>query len=233
MTHTEILLDHGRATVEVDQLYKLNRILIDQQGGQTQLLQNGLYEFDAAASTVRVFKGKAAVYPGNDYNTGVKPIDIKSERQLTLTSGPMKPQKFDKDKIQAGDNLYAWSDLRSGYLGQANVDLAYQYSGAPGFAPGWFWNPYLYSYTWLPGDGLFWSPFGYGFYSPWYIYGGGIVYGGRGWYGGHPIHPGGYYGYRGGAEGYRGSAVSAPHASAGFSGGGGFHGGGGGGGGHR
>jgi FecR protein len=230
LTHTEIQLDHGRATVEVDQIYKQNRILIDQPGGQTQVLQNGFYEFDAANSAVRVFEGRAAVFPGLDFNANIKPIVLKGEHQLALTAtaGSIKPAKFDRNATQASDNLYAWSDLRSNYLGQANLTLANEYAGGygygNGFTPGWYWAPGLYSYTWLPGDGLFWSPFGYGFYSPWYIYGGGYIYGGRGFYGGHPV----VGGYRGGvAAGYRGGT------SAGFSGGGAAFHGGGGGGGHR
>jgi len=51
----------GHANVEVDQIYPQNTILVDLDKGQTQLLKNGLYSFDAANSTVRVFDGKAAV----------------------------------------------------------------------------------------------------------------------------------------------------------------------------
>src|ERR1700722_12759112 len=59
LTHTEVRLEHGRASVEADQLYPQNMILIDQKGGQTQLLKNGLYEFNADNNTVRTFVGKA------------------------------------------------------------------------------------------------------------------------------------------------------------------------------
>ena len=87
------------------------------------------------------------------------------------------------------DGLYRWSSLRSEYLGEANLELASEYAGNAGFAPGWAWDPYFYGYTWLPGDGLFWNPFGWGFYSPYYIWGGGFIYG-RGFRGG--------FGYGGG-----------------------------------
>ena len=52
----------------------------------------------------------------------------------------------------------------------------------PSFYPGWYWAGGPVGYTWLPGNGLFWNPFGYGFYSPYYIGGGGFLYGryGRG-----------------------------------------------------
>ena len=232
LTHTEVSIERGRASVEADQLLPQNLILIDQKNGQTQLLKNGLYEFNAENNTVRTFDGKAAVFPGNDMQSNVKPIDVKGGRQLALNGEPAKPQGFDKKQSQ--DDLYKWSSLRSQYLGEANVDLAAQYAGYGGaFNPGWYWDSSLYAYDWLPGGwDPFFSPFGYGFYSPYYLYGGGFVYG-RGFYGRG-------YGYRGGygfsgvhGGGFRGGAVGG-HAvgGGGFGGGGGFHGGGGGGG-HR
>ena len=73
---------------------------------------------------------------------------------------------------------------------EANLDLAEEYAGYPGFYPGWYWAGYPFGYTWLPGAGLFWNPFGYGFYSPYYLYGGGFIYGRYG-DGVYPYH-GGY-----------------------------------------
>ena len=135
-----MLFRSGRAEVEADQLYPQNRILIDQKGGQTQILKNGLYEFNADANTVRAFDGKAAVYPGSDLESNVKPIEVKGGHQLALTGERVKPVGFDKDRTQ--DDLYRWSELRSQYLGEGNVDLAAEYAGyGPaygygGFAPG-------------------------------------------------------------------------------------------------
>jgi len=225
LTQTEVRLQRGRASVEVDQIRKENTILIDLKNGQTQPLKNGLYTFDADSSTVRVFDGKADVYPGQNLNADVKPIEVKGSHQLVLTGEPTSPQHFNKDKSQ--DDLYKWSSLRSEYLGKANVNLASEYAGTPGFNPGWYWAGGPFGYTWLPGNGLFWNPFGYGFYSPYYIYGGGPIYGG--FYG----YPGGY-GYRGGYAyrgGYGGRPIGGGYARSGAAtgfhgGGGGFHGGG-------
>ena len=236
LTHTEIEISQGRASVEADQLYPQNNILINAKGAQTQLLKAGLYEFDTNNNTVRVFDGKAAVFASVTPQPNEKATVVKGGHQLTLTGEAVKPVSFDKKRAQ--DDLYNWSSLRSEYLGEANIELASQYSGGS-FTPGWFWDSGFYGYTWLPGDGLFWNPFGYGFYSPYYIYGGGYIYG-RGGYGGYR----GGYGYHGGpSRGGYGSAHAGAVASSsggfhggggGFSGGGGgFHGGGGGGGGHR
>jgi hypothetical protein len=226
LTKTEVRLVKGRADIEVDQLYKQNLFLVDIPNGQAHLVKQGLYGFDAGNSSVRVFDGEADVYPGSNLNTNIEPIKVKGGRQIALNDGPAKPQHFDKN--HATDDLYNWSSLRSQYLGQANISLAQQYAGASGFYPGWYWAGGPFGYTWLPGDGLFWNPFGYGFYSPYYIWGGGLIYGryGRGFYpyGGSYMRGGVGGGFRGGMAGggFRGGMS-----------GGGFHGGMGGGGGRR
>ena len=216
LTHTEVELERGRASVEVDQIHKENYLLIDQRDGGTQLLQPGLYEFDANNNTMRAFQGKAAVYAGTGAHDGdeqrqLPSVEVKGGHQVTVGEQLSKPTKFDKKDAEQADPLYRWSNLRSQYLGEANLEMASQYAGYGGFTPGWAWDPYSFGYTWLPGDGLFWNPFGWGFYSPWYIWGGGYVYG-RGWGGGYR---GGYY-----HGGYAG------HAAGGMAGG--SHGGGGG-----
>ncbi len=224
LTHTEVELERGSADVEADQLYKQNTILIDQKNGQTQLLKNGLYEFNADNGTMRTFDGKAAVYPGNNYQSDEKPVDVKGGHQMTLTGEAVKPQSFNKDR--AKDDLYKWSSLRSEYLGEANQDLAAEYAGAESFNPGWYWDAGLYSYDWLPGGySPFYSPFGFGFYSPGFLWGGGLGYGyGGGFYGGG-LGYGGYYGRGYGRRDNFGERGGGFHGG----GGGGFHGGGGGG----
>ncbi len=205
LIHTEVRLEQGRASVEVDQIYPQNTILIDMKNGQTQILKNGLYAFDDTNSTVRVFDGKASVRPAANLPATAQPIELKGGRQLALTGDLLKPQGFNKDQA-AADPFYKWSSLRSQYLGEANLSLAEQYAASPGFYPGWYWAGGPFGYTWLPGSGLFWSPFGYGFYSPFYIRGGGFIYGGYGR---------GFYGNRGYAAGVRGGAVRGGGGGAG------------------
>jgi hypothetical protein len=214
LTQTEIRVDRGTAEVEVDQIFKQNDLLVDEGQAQTKLLKNGLYEFDANAGEVRTFDGEAAVSTGDD----AKWVKVKGHHVYALNQAGEKPQSFSADQYAQNDTLYSWSKLRANYLGQANQELAQRYAGQPGFYPGWFWNPGLYAYTWVPGDGLFWSPFGYGFYSPYSIYGRGVIYPGYAMRGGYVHGP-----YRG-RFASRG-AVVAPHS---FGGGmrGSFHGGG-------
>jgi hypothetical protein len=202
ITPTQVEVDRGRISVEVDEIYKQNDIEIIDGGVGTHLAKVGYYEFDANHPTALVFNGEAVVDQGDG-----KYQNVKSHHDVVLVEGAReKPVSFNTHDAQSG--LYNWSSLRSQYLAEANNQIAAQYAGVSGFNPGWYWDPDMWDYTFI-GMGPYWSPFGFGFYPPWGWYGG--YWGGRGFYGG---------GYRGG--GYRGG---------GFAGGGGFHGGGGGGGG--
>jgi len=142
------------------------------------------------------------------------------------------------------------------YEAEANVDGArILYANYCGGGPywgggGWYSDPWFSAYTFMPGGGIFYGPFGWGFYSP------GLVFRAP-FFGGHFYHtfnaadvrawgPGQHYAtssayahgvYTGGgaARGafHSGPAIASGGMRGGFSGGGfhggGFHGGGGGG----
>ncbi len=118
--------------------------------------------------------GKAQVYFGD------QKIELNKGHETVI--GPvLKAEKFDKKKE---DELYAWSNVRSEYDAAASYQtaknvsvnnygggLGYGYGGwgygyGGWFGPGWYWDNGFNSYAWLPGSGAFYSPFGYGFYSP-------------------------------------------------------------------
>src|ERR1700756_11205 len=159
LTSTQLALDKGRAAIEVDEIHPQNNIQIVDNGVPTQLLKDGLYEFNADNDTARVFSGKATAREANKW------VDIKGDRQLALSAdAAQKAQRFGKNS--AKDELYKWSSLRSEYLSEANGELA-GYYGA-GYAPGWYWDPWFYGYTFI-GPDPFYSPFGWGFYPFGYL----------------------------------------------------------------
>ena len=227
LANTEFELDKGRAMVEANDVSKLNHIVADEGGAKILIQKKGLYDFDANNDDVRVFKGKVVV----DAN-GQK-LGLGENRELALnSSGKLKAKDF--DKTQYADDFYRWSGLRSGYLAEADADQARLYvNGGGGWGgPGWYWDPWFDSYTFIPGSGIFYSPFGWGFYSPFETWGSPFFYGG--YYGhyhnfgevhapyGHGFEPRG--GFRGGiGGGVRGGGFRG----GGFRGGGGIRGGGG------
>lgn len=181
LANTEVELVKGRALIEAIDVHKENYIRVDQNGAAVRLLKNGLYDFDADHSQVRVFQGEAEVRAGNQQ------IKLGDKHLLTLTTGgPLKGQGFERRQYE--DEFYRWSALRSGYLAEASIDAARTYVGpGPGWygfgwvGLGWYWNPWFRAYTFLPADGIFWSPFGWGFYSPIFVYRSPYFYG--------PHHP--------------------------------------------
>jgi hypothetical protein len=236
LTDTEVALNRGEALVEVDQIYPQNDIRIAQNGTTTQLLKVGLYEFDANRNLVRVFDGKAQITSQDEH------VTVKGGREVALnTSGKLKARKFDKKNDEAAD-LYRWSGLRSNYLAEANVDAARLYFANGGYGPGWvgagwYWDPWFAAYTFVPGGGILYNPFGWGFYSPRWVYQSPFFYGGD--YGhrftdrpGRVAYGPGPYRSRAidSGSGFRGGRSASPGMGQthGFStgGGGGFHGGG-------
>jgi hypothetical protein len=236
LADTIMTLEKGRAIVEVADIHPENNVRISEDGSSTQLKKAGLYEFDADRDVVRVFDGKATVQVAD------KQIEVKGGHELTLNAaGELKERGFDKKASM--DDFYRWASLRSSYLAEANVDQAQRYAAAPGFAAGgwyangwygngWYWDPWFSAYTFIPGDGIFYDPFGWGFYSPWLVYGApyfGFGFG-RGYYhhfgpGYHPLYAGGHApGFAGHAYNVRGG-ISGIGRSSSF-GGGGFRGGG-------
>lgn len=257
LANTILLLQKGRALVEVTDIRPENNLRINENGASVQLIKPGLYDIDADRDQIRVFDGKAVV------QTNGRQVEVKGGRQLNLQSPDrLKAQKFDRKTYQ--DDFYRWASLRSSYLTEANIDAARRYAGGGGWSPdvwagaGWYWDAGFDAYTFIPGDGIFYSPFGWGYYSPWLAFGapGFGYFGGyhnrfgpgyRPRYGralgfsGHASHlgrntfrSGGFGGVRSGAgfrgaSGFRSGASGFRSGAGGFhSGGGGFHGGGGG-----
>jgi hypothetical protein len=217
LTNTSVQLLHGEAMVEADQVLKGNNIRIMEDGSTTTLLKPGLYDFNADQAQVAVINGKAQVTEGD------KSIDLKKGKETTV-SGPLKARSFDR---KAEDDLYAWSNLRSSYLAEANVAAARTLvvNNYGWYGPGWYWDPYWDMYSWVPGFGMFYSPFGYGFYSPFTVWAAPVVVGRIGAprlvAPGRAIGPANRYvgsGFRG-APSFRAAAPAGGFAARGFSGG--------------
>lgn len=257
LANTILLLQTGRALIEVADIRPENNIRINVSGASAQLLKPGLYDIDADHHQIRVFDGKALVQSNG------RRVTVKGQHQLNLdTQVEHKSRKFERKTYE--DDFYRWASLRSSYLADANADAAKRYAGGGGWSPGvwadsgWYWDAGFDAYTFIPGDGIFYSPFGWGYYSPWYALGApGFGYFSGGFrnhfgpgyrpthgpasgfpgrtshFGGNSFGSGGFGGFhgggfRGGGGGFHGGGGGF-HGGGGHGGGGGFHGGGGGG----
>jgi uncharacterized membrane protein YgcG len=226
LINTQVELMRGSAMLEVTELFKENNLSVSMGGVDTRIDKMGLYDFNADQPAISVLDGEATVSEGD------KHVNLKKGHMVLLAAGqPFKAQSFNKDAVE-GDPLYRWSELRSEYEAQANIQTAQAIVVNGGwYGLGWYWDPFWNCYAFLPGDGILFSPFGWGFYSPGFV-----------WRAPNPI-----YNHNPVAGSQRSKPASvgsarAAHVSSGggfggahgggFGGGGGFHGGGGGGG-HR
>jgi hypothetical protein len=162
----------GSALVECEDLAKDNAIMLLYKGSSMLLVKHGLYRVDAEQGLFKVFDGEAIVKGDSGQLT------LHKGKETVLT-GAFMAENFD---TKADDDLYRWSDRRSGYLAKANVSSANNlmsgytgfgglpWSGCNGaalaFGMPWQFNPMFGLYTYVPCNGFGYSPFGYGFYSP-------------------------------------------------------------------
>jgi len=168
LANTRVEVLRGEAIVEVAELFKDNNLWVLMNGASTRLDQEGLYAFNANTQLVEVFDGKATVQRDD------RQKDLKKGHELAL-NGTWKAGHFDTKAQAVQDPLYAWSNLRSEYEAEASMQAArniYVAGGPSWYGPGWYWNPYWDMYGFIPGDGIWYSPFGWPFYSPWVVYGG-------------------------------------------------------------
>ncbi|MCU1325152.1 MAG: hypothetical protein JWN34_522 [Bryobacterales bacterium] len=174
LVNPQVEVLQGSALVEVGRELKDTTLTILERGAAVSILKQGLYRFDAGQDRIAVIDGKVRVTADGTSKT------IGRGKAITLSGEPtLTVEKFDR---KAKDDLYLWSQVRSESLADANVSMARIYSGyGPYTSGGWFWNPSFGMYSWLPGSGYAYSPFGYQFYSlgyaaPFYsgFYGGGF-----------------------------------------------------------
>ncbi len=154
----ELKVERGLVNVNVHHPANNPEILVDLPGGQTSLLKDGLYTFNASTNTVRVLKGEASIAPPNQ-----KRLKVKEEHSVTLAGPTVKSVEFDPYQARA-DLIPYPANASYGTYGEGF------YGDSPYYAYGYpyDWGYYGYPYAF----GL-----GFGYYGGW---GGGF----RGGYGG-------------------------------------------------
>lgn len=162
-TKLEVL--SGSILVEVDELLKSNSVQIQFQGASVVLAKHGLYRFDMDANRLRVYDGEARVTPSASNSGDV--LAVKAGREVVFGAVPLS-NKFDN---KTTDAFYRWSARRGDYIARANIssaNTANTSSSFAGYGAGsrWAFNPWYGLYTFIPGNGYGYSPFGYRYFSP-------------------------------------------------------------------
>jgi hypothetical protein len=196
----------GSVMVECDDLPKGDALTLRSGDRNIVIEKHGLYRLDAEPGLLRVYDGKAVVHAGSEE------LAVGGGKEANFR-GTLTAEKFDAKKADA---FYAWNGLRSGYIASANVSAARGLlaSGSSWNANGWMFDPFFGAFTFVPYNGLLYSPYGWTFWSPQYVmFAPPPVYGGGGFVGGEtPGRPGTIAGSRPGAPTRVGTAGSVPVA---------------------
>jgi hypothetical protein len=165
LTDTRVELLQGEAMLEADEVLPGNHLVVADHGADTLIQKQGLYKFTADPAQLAVYDGKAEVFADD------RTAEVGKGKTVTLAAqASMKPQSFDN---HLGDDLYQWSSVRSQYVAEANQSSVQAIVvGSPypfgWYGMGWYWNPWFSTWAFIPANGFFASPFGFGFYSPVY-----------------------------------------------------------------
>lgn len=189
----ELRVESGIANVDVHDAQKDLVMLIDLPGGQTQILKNGLYTFNATTNTAGVLKGEALAFPASASNAGK--LKVKEYNKFEFGKDT-KAHEFVPQQALA-DLIPAPRPEQNGYGAGYGYGYRNGYGYGYGYGPygdGFYGYPYAYPYGYYPYYGFAgpypWGPWGYpyGFYP-----GIGI---GFGYFGGFGFHGGGFRGRR-------------------------------------
>jgi len=151
----------GGAILEVDQSFKGVTFSVLMDGATVNIAKPGLYFLGADQPGIGVLAGEAAVYQGSAHLT------LKKGHGVFLLAGPrLKSQNLDMYAME-NEPLYVWSNMRSAYLAQANIQAAQAILAGGGlYDAGWYWDAFFDCYAFLPISGIQYSPFGWGFSAP-------------------------------------------------------------------
>lgn len=158
MENIRMELLSGSVLLEAGEVTKYDSIEIQAGAAKLTVPKRGLFRLDSDPARVRVYDGEASVTAGG------QTMAVKEGRSAIL-NGVLVAEKFNKN---TGDAFHRWAGRRAGYLAAANVSAAKSVldRNSGWHTSGWYLNPYFGFFTYIPSDGIYYSPFGYPYYSP-------------------------------------------------------------------
>lgn len=163
LTQIRFELVKGVAIVEIGQVEKKTPIEIVAPGGALTFAKDGLHRIDARREPTIVMVRQGELQVGTREQFLAKQTSkIGRGKTAQLTGAPkLALAKLDRDAV---DEFDRWSFVRAQTLMAANLSTLSRSRGMNGLAYGWTYDPFFNCYTYIPGSGLFFSPYGFGFF---------------------------------------------------------------------
>jgi hypothetical protein len=163
LSDTRLKLSKGSVLLEAAELADGNAVTVVAGNAVVTLDKAGVYRLDAAPARLMVYDGEASVDESGQVQR------VKRSRMLML-DGTAVAEKFDN---REGDALFRWAKRRGEYFAMANLSSARSAQNSLGrswSSSGWLWNPYFGMFTFVPGEGIYNSFWGYRYWSPRQVY---------------------------------------------------------------
>ena len=188
------------ATEQVSTINKNSPLEIVTPHGTVSIAKDGLYRFDLVDTNTLVQVRQGELYIGDrDQFLANKAMKIKRGNAVKLTGSPVGKNDIAKVNKDVSDGFDVWSFNRANTLMAANVSALRRSRTMNSLAYGWIYDSFYNCYTFIPRNGLWYSPYGFGFFNS---YSGLLYY----WpYGYYP-----YYGNPYGTGGGTGGSVNLP-----------------------
>jgi hypothetical protein len=155
----------GSIIVEAGEVDKNTPLEIRTPHGPLTIRRDGLHRIDAQPRGTRVAVRQGDLWIGTPEEVLRKEgVRIGRGKETLLNGSNPTPQlaKIDKDRA---DEFDIWSFSRAQTLVAANNMALRESRGLNTLAHGWFFNPFTGGYTFIPRNGLFYSPYGFGFFN--------------------------------------------------------------------
>ncbi len=177
-----VITEISTSTEQVSTINKNNPAEFITPNGPVFIARDGLYRFDIAETStlVQVRQGELALGLREQFLTG-KAVKIGRGKAIRLDGG--KTAQLDVAKINrdVADEFDTWSFNRANTLMAANLSALRRSRTTSPMSYGWMYDSFYNCYTFIPGRGLYYSPYGFGFFNSF-----GSMYG---------YYPYGYYPY--------------------------------------
>jgi len=161
--HFELV--RGSIILEVGEVGKTTPIQLDTPQGPLTIQRDGLHRIEASKGATRIAVRQGDLWIGPPAEVVRKQgVRIGRGKLALLQPGTTVPQIAKLDKDQA-DDFDRWSFSRAQTLVAANNMALRDSRSLTTLSSGWFFNPLTGSYTFIPRNGLFFSPYGFGFFN--------------------------------------------------------------------
>jgi len=153
-------------TEQVSAVTKNNPVEIITPHGPVSIAKDGLYRFDIVETNalVQVRQGELVLGTREQFLAN-KAIKLGRGKAVKLTGGDTAKLEVAKVNKDVADNFDGWSFNRAQTLMAANISALRRSRTMSALSYGWMYDSLYNCYTYIPGRGLYFSPYGFGFFN--------------------------------------------------------------------